>query len=259
MCLCEVLRCRRGHWSVSEGGFVLNAEDDINWGTEAVFVAGGLVVIDWGQNTHITPTKRDCEKDGDRDSNVRVGREEHVIVLCIDCSCFHVLTHPRDHWEEKKGKQKKKQTMSGRSKILKVFSSVISKYFMHDVKHTSKLFPLSKTDTRWAIESVGNLLEGRHLYFTFPLFEINGEKRHRRLPFKPKKKRKPFSLLHRFCGDTSEMWLWHSSVWWYSSMVREQCGCPSYTTGNSEVWKSRRSLRWLLLVLVQEEEGWEGR
>lgn len=70
-----------------------------------VFVAGGSVVIDWGQNTHITLTaafsgkKQVCEKDGwgSRDSKVRVKREERVIVLCIDCDCFHVLTHPRDH------------------------------------------------------------------------------------------------------------------------------------------------------------------
>lgn len=71
-----------------------------------LFVAGGLVVFDWGQNTHVTLTaefsgktggEKMIEFTGSQDSDVRVKQQEHVIVLCIDCGCFHVLTHPRDH------------------------------------------------------------------------------------------------------------------------------------------------------------------
>lgn len=171
------------------GGFVLNAEDDINWGTEAVFVAGGLVVIDWGQNTHITPTKRDCEKDGlgSRDSNVRVGREEHVIVLCIDCSCFHVLTHPRDHWEKKRKTKKADnewQIQNSESFLvsnIKIFHAWCEIHF--------KTHPSEQNR-----HTMSHLISRKHSrrtssVFHLPLIWDKWGKCHRRLPFKPKKKK----------------------------------------------------------------------
>ena len=44
-------------------------------------------------------------------SDVRAEQEERLIVLCIDCGCFHALTHPRDHWERKE-KEKEGKTDS---------------------------------------------------------------------------------------------------------------------------------------------------
>lgn len=100
----------------AQGGSVrcLIGWNDINPGYRDGFlfficlvIVGGFVIVDRGQK-HNTSTltaefsgrKRDEEMSSSHrlsDSEVRVKHKERLLVLCIDCGCFHVLTHPRDH------------------------------------------------------------------------------------------------------------------------------------------------------------------
>lgn len=109
----------------------------------SIEVQMGLFSLLGGQNTtyHTDGNgRKSSEKMGSTDrlsqSSVRVQQKERLIVLCIDCGCVHVLTHPRDHWESKEKIKKEEEKTEKKWKIINLdimLNDFMSKDSIHNM------------------------------------------------------------------------------------------------------------------------------